>query len=123
MAILLGSTAHAAELIMFRRAGCPYCLAWDRDVGAIYAKTEIGRKIQIQQIELGNARLKISLKSPVIYTPTFVLVEHDREIGRIEGYPGESFFWGLLQGLVQRLHSQPLNGLPTAEPATTQYSQ
>ena len=51
------------------------------------------------------------------------MIEQDREIGRIEGYPGESFFWELLERLVQRLHSQPLNGLPPATPAPARYSE
>ena len=31
-----------------------------------------------------------------VFTPTFILVADGREAGRIEGYPGEDFFWGLL---------------------------
>jgi hypothetical protein len=42
-----------------------------------------------------------ALRSPVRFTPTFVLVDEGREIGRIEGYPGEDFFWGLLERLLQ----------------------
>ena len=33
----------------------------------------------------------------------FVLVDAGREIGRIRGYPGETFFWGLLASLIERL--------------------
>ncbi|MBL3206218.1 thioredoxin family protein, partial [Klebsiella pneumoniae] len=40
------------------------------------------------------------------YTPTFILVDGGREIGRIEGYPGADFFWGLLERLAQRLPPQ-----------------
>ena len=40
------------------------------------------------------------LVSPIRFTPTFVLVDDGREIGRIEGYPGEDFFWGLLERLL-----------------------
>jgi hypothetical protein len=29
-----------------------------------------------------------------------VLVENGAEIGRIEGYPGEDFFWGLLKQML-----------------------
>jgi hypothetical protein len=41
----------------------------------------------------------------VRYTPTFVLVDRGREIGRIVGYPGEDFFWELLAGLIKKLPS------------------
>jgi len=39
----------------------------------------------------------------LVYTPTFVLVDKGKEIGRIRGYPGEGFFWGLLQQLISKL--------------------
>ena len=49
------------------------------------------------------APAEIRARSPIHYTPTFVLVENGEEVGRIEGYPGNDFFFGLLQNLVQRL--------------------
>ena len=33
----------------------------------------------------------------------FVLVDQGREFGRIRGYPGDIFFWGLLANLIERL--------------------
>jgi hypothetical protein len=102
---VLGSSAVAAELQMYRRAGCPWCQAWDRDIGPIYGKTDIGRRFPLRMIDLDGERQRVSLKAPIIYTPTFVLVENAREVGRIEGYPGDSFFWGLLDRLVQQLNS------------------
>lgn len=94
----------AAELIMFRREGCPYCLAWDRAIGPIYPKSDIGKRVPIRMIELGvDEQREVQLRMPVLYTPTFVLVDEGREIGRIEGYPGEDLFWGLLENLVKRL--------------------
>jgi hypothetical protein len=103
-----GSLSHAAELQMYRRDGCPWCRAWDREVGPIYGKTDLGRRIPLRMVDLDRERPAAALKSPIIYTPTFVLVEGGREIGRIQGYPGDSFFWGLLDRLVEQLNS----GLP-----------
>jgi hypothetical protein len=113
-AVLPESSVNAAELIMYRRAGCPWCQAWDRDVGPIYGKTDIGRRIPLRRVDLDSERPQIVLRSPIIYTPTFVLAVQNREIGRIEGYPGESFFWELLERLAQRLQSRQPNGLSTA---------
>ena len=57
-------------------------------------------------IDLGAAKdSDVQLHRPVRYSPTFVLVDQGREIGRIEGYPGENFFWGLLENLVLKLPS------------------
>ena len=38
----------------------------------------------------------ITYERRVTFTPTFILVENGQEIARLEGYPGEDFFWGLL---------------------------
>jgi hypothetical protein len=118
-AIVLGSPAVAAELQMYRRAGCPWCQAWDRDIGPIYGKTDIGRRLLRRMVDRAGERPRISLKGPIIYTPTFVLVEDAREVGRIEGYPGDGFFWGLLDRLVQLLNSKAWGDLSAPLPAPT----
>jgi hypothetical protein len=43
----------------------------------------------------------MSFARPVVFTPTFVLVEDGQELARIEGYPGEDFFWGLLARMLE----------------------
>ena len=93
--------AFAAELVMYRRAGCPYCIAWDREIGPVYPKTDIGKRVALRQVHLDRGRdSSVILKSPVRFTPTFVIVEDGREKARIEGYPGEFFFWGVLEKLL-----------------------
>lgn len=106
LALILGfaSMADAAELVMFRRAGCPWCAKWDRAIAPIYPKTEAGRRVPLRQVDLErNSAPDVVLARPVRFTPTFVLVEGGREVGRIEGYPGEDFFWGLLENLISNL--------------------
>jgi len=100
---LLGTVPPAlgAELVMYRRAGCPYCQAWDREIGPVYPKTDIGKSLPLRQVHLDRGKdNSVELKSPVRYTPTFVLVENGKEKARIEGYPGEFFFWGVLEKLL-----------------------
>ena len=100
---LLGTAlpALSAELVMYRRAGCPYCLTWDREIGPIYPKTEVGQKLPLRQVHLDRGKdTSVVLKSPIRFTPTFVIVEHGKETARIEGYPGEFFFWGVLEKLL-----------------------
>lgn len=100
-AFSFAAPAAAAELVMFRRAGCPYCAAFDRAIGPIYPKTDIGKRLPMRQVDLDRGPDgKVTLVSPVRFTPTFVLVESGRELGRLEGYPGEDFFWGLLERLL-----------------------
>jgi hypothetical protein len=48
-------------------------------------------------------------------TPTFVLVHEGEEVGRLRGYPGDEFFWGLLGGMLERLPARA-EASPTLEP-------
>lgn len=107
-AIVLGlfsfaGDALSAELVMFRREGCPYCHAFDRAIGTNYGKSDIARRAPMRMVDLDRDKQpKIALSAPIRFTPTFVLVDNGREIGRIEGYAGEDFFWGRLEVLMQR---------------------
>ncbi len=107
LSALLTLPAAAAELLMYRRAGCSWCAAWDRDIGPTYGKTDIGRRAPVRFVDLDHKGAQgIALASPVRYTPTFVLMEGGKELGRIEGYPGEDFFWGFMKRLVELLPVQ-----------------
>ena len=97
------SSVAAMELVMFRRAGCPWCAAWDREIGPVYPKTDIGQRLPVRFVDLDRMRgFTGELKSPVRFTPTFVLLDGGREIGRIEGYPGPDFFWPRLENLLPK---------------------
>lgn len=94
----------AQELIMFESEECPWCDQWNEEVGVIYEKTEEGRRLPLRRIDFyAGLPSGIELSEPVRFTPTFVVVKDDREIGRINGYPGEANFWGLLEALIRRL--------------------
>lgn len=102
--VLLSPGARAAELLMFRRDGCPWCLRFDQAIGPVYPSTDIGRRVPLRHLDLDrDPKPDVQLTSPVRYTPTFVLVSARREVGRIQGYPGEDFFWALLEALVRKL--------------------
>jgi thioredoxin-related protein len=99
--LALAAPARAAELYMYRSPGCPYCAAWDRAIGPIYGKTDLGRRAPLRHVDVtSRSQPQVVLTAPVRFTPTFVLVHEGRELGRIEGYPGEDFFWGLLERLM-----------------------
>jgi len=102
--VLSLSHARAAELVMFERAGCAWCEAFDREIAPIYSKAEEGLRAPLRRVD--TARLvppDLAFIETERLTPLFVLVDRGREIGRIRGYPGEDFFWGLLGALVKKL--------------------
>lgn len=96
--------AHSTELIMVEQHGCEWCEVWEEEVGVVYDKTSEGRIAPIRRIDIHDP-LPSDLKfiKGLIFTPTFVLVDSGKEIGKIRGYPGEDFFWGLLKQLIDRL--------------------
>ncbi len=100
--ISLALPAQAAELIMVERKGCHYCIEWKADLGPVYPNTPEGKYAPLRIIDINEgAPDGVTFARKVIYTPTFVLVENNSEIGRIEGYPGEDFFWGLLNMMLK----------------------
>lgn len=103
--ILLSTQAFAeVRLLMVEQHGCPYCIKWHHEIGGIYHKTREGRIAPLQQTDLFKPLPEgVKLNSPAIYTPTFVLLNDGIEIGRTEGYPGDEFFWFLIDKLIEKL--------------------
>ncbi len=93
--VLCAAGASALELVMVRSVGCPWCAAWDREVAPVYPKTEIGQRLPIRSIDLTRtADLKATLKSPVRFTPTFVLIDQERETRPDRGLSGAGILLG-----------------------------
>ena len=101
---LLPVAARAAELVMFDSRSCIYCLRWDRDVGSVYDKTPEAKLLPLRRIDISRQSASgVRLSEPVRYTPTFVVVDKGREIGRIEGFSSDDQFWGLLDELAAKV--------------------
>lgn len=100
----LSGSLRAAELVMFEHASCPWCQMWHREIGPIYPKTDEGKQAPLRRITLAPAmKLDFTLLEPVVATPTFVLVENGKEVGRLTGYRDDESFWGLLGVLLKQL--------------------
>jgi hypothetical protein len=113
----LAGVANAAELVMYRRDGCPWCAKWDREIGPIYPKTDFSKRAPLRLINLDHDRDLPIKHGAIRYTPTFVLVENAKEVGRIEGYPGEDFFWPRLSNLLEALTQPGTPAVPAPGPA------
>lgn len=88
-------SAHAAELLMFEQAGCPFCRNFDAEIAPDYPQSRIGKIAPLRRVDIfEDRRGGIAGLTPAVFTPTFVLVGDDgREIGRLEGYPGQKWFY------------------------------
>ncbi|MFZ1813535.1 MAG: thioredoxin [Rhizobiaceae bacterium] len=95
--------AQAAELVMFEQQNCHWCEAWHAEIGPIYPKTRESQLAPLRRVDIhGTMPDDLADIDSGRFTPTFVLVENGHEIGRIRGYPGEDFFWGLLDELMHK---------------------
>ena len=100
------SAAGAAELLVVSQRNCPYCKAWEIQIGSLYAKTDESKLAPLRRIRIDElAGAAYVFKEPVIYAPTFVLLNGKTEIGRITGYSDVSMFWGLLNVLLREGNS------------------
>ncbi len=96
--------AAALELVMLQEQGCGWCERWDAEIGGVYAKTPEGKRAPLRRVDIHDQLPPdLNFLDKGAYTPTFILVDKGREIGRIRGYPGEDFFWGLLGLLLKKL--------------------
>lgn len=100
------SSARAAELVMFERAGCEWCEAFDSKLAPIYAKSEEGLRAPLRRVDIDQAvPSDLAFIQVERLTPLFVLVDKGREIGRIRGYPGPEGFWMQLSVLFEKLNA------------------
>jgi len=104
LALLPAQAACAAELIMFEQKGCVWCQRFDREIAPAYDKTTEGKRAPLRRHDFAKPLPPdLSFVARERFTPVFVLVDNGREFGRIRGYPGDTFFWGLLANLIEKL--------------------
>jgi thioredoxin-related protein len=100
--------SRAAELVMFQQGGCVWCARWDREVGPVYDKTAEAKLLPLRRVDISQQTAAgVTLAARVIYTPTFVVVDNGREIGRITGFINDEAFWGLLDTFAAKLERPP----------------
>ncbi len=110
VALSLAAPAAAGEmrLVMFDQPGCYYCQKWEQEIGPVYPATEEAKRAPLTRVGLRDDLPDgIVLDRPATLTPTFVLLEDGTEVGRLEGYPGEDFFWFLLGELFDAADTEP----------------
>lgn len=98
-----GTAVADTMLVMVEEKGCIWCARWNEEISDIYPKTAEGAAAPLMRMDIRAKRPKdISFARSLTFTPTFVLVVDGKEVSRIEGYPGEDFFWGLLSQMLSQ---------------------
>lgn len=94
--------SQGVELVMVDRAGCIYCAAWKAEVMPEYSATAEGRAAPLRIVDIdGPWPDGMALAARPFISPTFILLRGGIEEARLEGYPGEQFFWPLLNRMLK----------------------
>jgi len=109
---MLALPAAATELLMVERDDCVWCRRWFAEVGPAYQNSDEGKRAPLNRFNLANGQPKMTLKKPVRFTPTFILIHEEREVGRIVGYLDNAMFWGLLGSMLKRLDESFARSVP-----------
>ena len=88
------SDIPSTALVMVTSSSCPWCDAFEDEVGYLYDKTKESQKYPIYRIDFfSKFPERLGHIAPAQFTPTFIVIEDDKEIGRLVGYPGDEMFW------------------------------
>jgi hypothetical protein len=98
IALMLASVPQfafaATRLIMVTSDHCPFCRAWERDVGTVYNKSPYAPNVPLTRVQMGaTIPDDIVLGAPIVGTPTFVILRDGTEIDRQVGYENAEMFW------------------------------
>lgn len=100
--LFYASLAVAAELVMIEQTGCHWCAKWNAEIGGIYEKTDEGKQAPLRRVDIHQLPEDLVFLTKPVFTPTFILMQEGHELARIEGYPGEDFFWPMLNQLIDQ---------------------
>ena len=91
------------ELIFITSEYCPFCEAWEQDIGSLYHRTTYAKQAPLRRIDITEVEFELpEIVEDVVGTPTFLIFQNEHEIGRIEGYQSaEMFFWALSEYIHQ----------------------
>ena len=89
-----GDALPSNALIMITSPSCPWCDAFEAEVGVIYDKTTEAKVFPLRRIDIFEKfPTQIDHITEARMTPTFIIIRGNQEIGRMVGYPGDELFW------------------------------
>lgn len=102
-AFVTAKAAQAAELVYFNSTACSVCEQWDEEVGVLYHKTNEAQRFPLRPQDIHDDKpADLAFVKGIAFTPTFVMVEDGKEVGRIVGYISDYFFWEQVASLIKK---------------------
>ncbi|MFD1341888.1 thioredoxin family protein [Litorisediminicola beolgyonensis] len=102
LATLASAAIAETRLVIVEQPGCIFCAQWNEQIAPAYPNTEAGKFAPLLRAQMSEGAPEgYSFDRRVLVTPTFILTEDGTELARMEGYPGEDFFWPLFEELLR----------------------
>lgn len=93
--------AQPVRLMMVDRKGCIYCAQFEAEIEPGYARSTEGAAAPLFKVDIDGVWPDgIVLDSRPFITPTFILLRDGVEQSRIEGYPGQEFFYPIVSRML-----------------------
>lgn len=98
-------SASNLQLVVLEAPGCTYCSMFRRYVVPAYETSPKSRSLPLKFIDLNDkAYDELGLDGPVDMVPTTILMQNNREVGRIPGYVGPENFFHAINHLMARIN-------------------
>lgn len=95
--------AAPIRMLMVEQEGCIYCEAWDREIGPGFPNSSEGKAAPLLRVDIdGPWPDGIALERRPTITPTFILLNKGQELARLEGYPGENYFYPVIGDMLAK---------------------
>jgi hypothetical protein len=107
IASIASTAASAAELVMFDGKWCGRCKQFLSEVAPVYHTTPPGKAMPLRVVDVKQTKPWFRISAPIEGTPTFVLVDHGVERGRIVGYTSREEFLQQAYTLMGNLQRRP----------------
>jgi hypothetical protein len=100
--VILPSVTHSAELILVEQGGCYSCVKFNQEQGDVF-ELWFGSELPLRRVDIhGRWPYRSAGVRRPMGTPTFIVVEEGKEIGRFAGYGDDQIFWKRLQAVLAK---------------------
>jgi hypothetical protein len=111
----------AAELLYVYSPDCPACRKFDAEAGRIYPRTPEAQRMPMRRVlfsewQAGRIAETACAASPVVGTPTFLLIHDCAELERITGYSTDEGFWMGVARMRRIVDTRGLQRAPETSP-------
>ena len=101
--LFLPSPGISAELIFVEQPGCYACVRFNKELGASYDLSTLGRDVPLRRVDINNRwpYRGSGVRRPM-GTPTFIILDGGKEIGRFAGYGDGPRFWKKFEAVLAK---------------------